>query len=117
MPREVLLNALPAAPVVANSRAMSGTGSTHARNGSNPESQTEGVAAEHDEGSVTLSRDGWWAVVAALEGDASQRDDAFDALQRWAPRPWLEALDEKEERERAAREAAEPRDTNDEASQ
>lgn len=66
---------------------------------------------------MTLSRDGWWAIMTALEGDESQRGDAFDALQRWAPRPWLEALDEQEERERAAREVAEHRDPNDEPRQ
>lgn len=82
---------------------MPGTRSTHVRNGSNPESETGGAAAEHNEGSVTLSRDGWWSVMAALEGDESQRDDAFDALQRWAPRPWLEELDAQEQCERAAK--------------
>lgn len=58
------------------------------------------VAEVYSEGSVMLCREGWWAVMAALEGDESQRDDAFDALQHWAPRPWLEQWDELEERER-----------------
>lgn len=52
------------------------------------------VGEHYGEGSVVLSRDGWFAVMGALEGDDSQRDDAFDALQRWAPRPWLAVLDE-----------------------
>lgn len=47
------------------------------------------------EGSVVLSREQWQAVMDALEGDHSCRDDAFDALQRWAPAPWLEGLDER----------------------
>lgn len=46
------------------------------------------------EGSVTLSRDDWQAVMNVLEGDESSRDAAFDALQRWAPRRWLAALDD-----------------------
>jgi|GEM_PF-5751203 len=46
------------------------------------------------EGNVVLSREGWLAVMTALEGDHSRRDDAFDALQRWAPRRWLAELDE-----------------------
>lgn len=58
-------------------------------------------SADMGEGSVTLSRDDWWAVIAALEGDDSHLGDALDALQRWEPRPWLEALDEKEEHARA----------------
>lgn len=57
------------------------------------------------EGSVMLTRDKWRAVIAALDGDESQRDDAFDALQRWAPPRWLEELDEEEE-QRARRDAA-----------
>lgn len=47
-------------------------------------------------GSVTLFYDGWHAVLAALDGDISQRDEAFDALHKWAPRPWLEALEQRE---------------------
>src|SRR5699024_8362034 len=49
------------------------------------------------EGSVMLTRDQWRTVIAALDGDESQRDDAFDALQLWAPPRWLEELDEEEE--------------------
>lgn len=51
---------------------------------------------------MVLSYDDWRAVMAALEGDESQRDDAFDVLQRWAPGPWLEELEDEEERMRAA---------------
>lgn len=57
------------------------------------------------DGSVTLSRADWWAVMTALAGDKSQRDRALDVLQRWAPPPWLDALDEYEMRERVSREA------------
>lgn len=44
-------------------------------------------------GSVVLSRDRWQLVMDALEGDESCRDDAFDALQRWAPPVWLDEQD------------------------
>lgn len=47
-------------------------------------------------GTVALHYDDWHAVLAALEGDTSQQDDAFDALQRWAPRTWLDAFDSPE---------------------
>lgn len=53
---------------------------------------------EYSTGAVLLCYDGWRAVMAAMDGDDSQRDEAFDALQRWAPPAWLEELDEEEER-------------------
>lgn len=48
---------------------------------------------EISRGSVVLSRDRWQIVIDALEGDESCRDDAFDALQRWAPPAWLAEQD------------------------
>lgn len=48
------------------------------------------------DGGVTLSRADWWVVMAALAGDESQHGSALDALQRWAPPSWLDALEEHE---------------------
>jgi len=45
-------------------------------------------------GIVALCYDDWHAILAALEGDTSQRDNAFDALHRWVPSGWLDAFDE-----------------------
>lgn len=47
-------------------------------------------------GTVVLGREAWQTVIDALEGNESKLDDAFDALQRWAPPRWLQ--DQKEER-------------------
>lgn len=55
------------------------------------------MVEEYSQGSMLLCYDGWRAVMAAMEGDESQRGDAFDALQRWAPPAWLEELEREEE--------------------
>jgi hypothetical protein len=39
--------------------------------------------------SVRLDRDEWRAILAALDGDATRRDDAYDALLRTAPEAWM----------------------------
>lgn len=72
---------------------------TAARTEDIPKEQCDAVASDgfgeyYGEGSVMLTRDGWFAVMGVLEGDDTQRDDAFDALQRWAPSSWLAVLDE-----------------------
>jgi len=51
------------------------------------------------EGSVLLTREGWWAVMTALQGEHTSREEAFDALQKWAPGAWLEALEHWEQQQ------------------
>lgn len=59
--------------------------------------QDEEDRAYISEGSVLLTREGWWAVITALQGEHTSREEAFDALQKWAPGAWLDALEDWEQ--------------------
>jgi hypothetical protein len=39
---------------------------------------------------ANLTRQEWQAVLDALDGDTSRRDEAYDALNRSAPAAWLD---------------------------
>lgn len=39
---------------------------------------------------VSIDREGWQAVIDALDGDESRLDEALDAMNKAAPRRWLE---------------------------
>ncbi|MBA0124294.1 hypothetical protein H0B56_01925 [Haloechinothrix sp. YIM 98757] len=44
-----------------------------------------------NDGHVVLGREEWQAILDALGGDDTQRDEAYDALHRHAPATWFDA--------------------------